>query len=99
MLRCRDSPLQALTGPGTEFNLRNIEPAVMFWGMFASVPPGKEFIPSVDEVKREIEFTAPYQALIIYTPVASVRVRAAPAFFRRHGRPAGAPGIFTFVVG
>jgi len=66
---------------------------------FTGIHPGKESIPLFNEVKREIELTALDQPLIIYTPVASVRVRAAPAFFLWHGGSAGAPGIFTFVVG
>lgn len=62
------------------------------------IHPGKESIPLIDEVKREIELTALDQPLIIYTPVASVRIRAAPAFFLWHGRPAGAPVIFTVLA-
>lgn len=64
----------------------------------ASVHPGKEFILTVDEVKGEIEFSTPHQAFILYTPIASVRVRAFPAFFLWHRRPAGAPVIITFAV-
>lgn len=65
----------------------------------AGIHPGKELIPPIDKVKREIEFSALDQTFMIYTPIASVRVRASPAFFLRHGRPAGAPVIFTVLVG
>jgi len=65
----------------------------------ASVHPGKVFIPLINKVKGEGELSAPHQAFIIYTSIASVRVRGTPAFFLRHGRPAGASVIFTFVVG
>ena len=65
----------------------------------AGIHPGKQFVPLLEELKREVEFSAPHQAFIIYTPVASVRIRVSPAFFLWHGRSAGAPVIFTFVVG
>jgi hypothetical protein len=63
------------------------------------IHPGKESIPLIDEVKREIELAALDLPLTIYTPVANVRIRAAPVFFLWHGRPAGAPVIFTVLVG
>jgi len=42
---------------------------------------GEMVIPPVDKVKREIELTALDQAFILYTPVASIGIRASPAFF------------------
>jgi len=65
----------------------------------SSVHPVKQFIPLVDEVEREIEFSALDQPFILYTPVAIVRVRASPAFFLWHEGAEGTSGIFTFAVG
>ncbi len=65
----------------------------------ADIHPGKELIPPIDEVKREIELPAPHQAFIIYTPVAIVGVRASPSFFSWHEGAGGTSGIFSLMVG
>ncbi len=66
---------------------------------FPGVHLRKKVVPLRDELKRKVELTPSNQAFIIYTPIASVRTRPSPAFFLRHGRPAGATVIFTFAVG
>jgi hypothetical protein len=58
----------------------------------AGIHPGEMVIPPIDEVKREIERTTLDPVFIIYTPVASIGVRAPPRTFLgmkgRAGRPA-----------
>jgi len=63
------------------------------------VHPGKERTSLRDEVKREIKFSALDPALIIHAPVAIVRVRASLTILRWHGRPEGASGVFSLMVG
>lgn|SRR5690554_2077402 len=65
----------------------------------AGVHLGELVIPLIDEVQRQVKLTALDQPLIIYTPVAIVRVRASPAFFLWHEGAGGTSGIFTFAVG
>jgi len=46
----------------------------------AGIHPGEMVIPPIDEVKREIERTTLDPVFIIYTPVASIGVRAPPTY-------------------
>jgi len=63
----------------------------------ASVHPGKDLLLLVEIVKREIEFSAPHRAFIIYSS-RDCQDMGAPCVLW-HGRPAEAPVIFIVVVG
>jgi hypothetical protein len=58
------------------------------------IHPGKQFIPLIDEGKREVELTSPNQTLIIYTPVTPIGVQASPTFISWHEGAKGTSGIF-----